>query len=277
MSDLSPHIEPNPRVSYRTLHEDRDMLVVEKPSGVVTMPGVGHQHDTLLNGLYAKHGDRLRQLGIARDHGLVHRLDRDTSGVLCIALSRDAYDGLRQQFEQRTVRKFYWAICIKAPRQSEGVIKKPLEEVVKRKDRYTSVRFAKLAPGGKPAVTAYRVLEASELGAVIEARPVTGRLHQIRVHLASVGATVLGDDIYGTSRARGISNRLALHAHRIAFEHPVTGKPIDIRSAFPRDLRGLLKRLDLHRPDTADANAGQAGSDEGPDQIARDPVGEQEA
>lgn len=277
MSDLSTHIEPNPRVSFRTLHEDHDMLVVEKPSGVVTMPGIGHQHDTLLNGLYAKFGERLRQLGVARDHGLVHRLDRDTSGVLCIALTRDAYDGLRSQFEERTVKKFYWAVCIKAPRQTEGVIKKPIQESVKRKDRYTSVRSAKLASGGKPAVTAYRVIEASELGAVIEARPVTGRLHQIRVHMASVGATVLGDDLYGTSRARGISTRLALHSHRIVINHPVSGKPIDARSAFPRDLRGLLKRLDLHRPDTTEARAATQGSDEGADQVARDPVGEQEA
>lgn len=272
MSDLSPHIEPNDRVAFRVLHEDNDMLVVEKPARVVTMPGVGHQHDTLLNGLYAKYGDRLRQLGVARDHGLVHRLDRDTSGVLCIALTHDAYDGLRAQFEQREVRKFYWAVTIKAPREHQGVIKRPIEELVERKDRYTSVRRAKLSQAGKPAVTAYRVVEASELGAVIEARPVTGRLHQIRVHLASVGAAVLGDELYGSQRARGISTRLALHAHRLVIQHPVTGKEIDARSPWPRDLRALVKRLDLHRPDVP-----QDGSNKGTDQVTSDAIGEEEA
>ncbi|MEM9373953.1 MAG: RluA family pseudouridine synthase [Planctomycetota bacterium] len=278
MSDLPANVEPNERVSYRILREDHDMLVVEKPTGVVTMPGVGHQHDTLLNGLYARFGDRLRQLGVARDHGLVHRLDRDTSGVLAVALTRDAYDGLRSQFERRTVRKFYWAVCIKSPRQREGVIRKPIEESLQRKDRYTSVRRAKLSSAGKPAVTAYRVLEESDLGAVIEARPVTGRLHQIRVHFSSVGATVLGDDLYGTSRARGISTRLALHAHRIVIGHPVSGEPIDVRAGFPRDLRGLLRRLDLHRPDVRDPGLPETEvSDERADQVSGDAVGEQEA
>lgn len=269
MSDLSTHIEPNERVSFRILHEDNHMLVVEKPSRVVTMPGVGHQHDTLLNGLYAKYGERLRQLGVARDHGLVHRLDRETSGVLCVALSREAYDGLRSQFEQREVKKYYWAVTVNAPREPDGVIKRPIEERLQRKDRYTSVRRANISPGGKPAVTAYRVIQASELGAVIEARPVTGRLHQIRVHLGSIGAAVLGDDLYGSQRARGISTRLALHAHRIAFAHPADGSIVDVRSPFPRDLRGLLKRLDLHRPDTD-------VSGKRPDQIGGDAIGEEE-
>ncbi len=197
--------------------------------------------------------------------------------MLAVALTRVAYDGLRAQFEQRTVKKFYWAVCVKAPRVREGVIKKPIEEVLKRKDRYTSVRSSRISPGGKPAVTAYRVLEESDLGALIEARPVTGRLHQIRVHLASVGATVLGDGLYGSNRARGISSRLALHAHRIVIEHPRTGEPVDTRSAFPRDLRGLLKRLDLHRPETGGQRQVDRDSDQGPDQIARDTVGEQEA
>jgi 23S rRNA pseudouridine1911/1915/1917 synthase len=279
VSDLSTHIEPNERIAFRTLYQDNDMLVVEKPGGVVTMPGVGHQHDTLLNALYAKHGERLRQLGVARDHGLVHRLDRDTSGVLAVALTRDAYDGLRAQFEERTVKKFYWAVCVKAPREQEGVIKRPIEETVERKDRYTSVRRSRLASGGKAAVTAYRVIQESELGAIIEARPITGRLHQIRVHLASVGATVLGDDLYGTSRARGVSSRLALHSHRIVITNPVSGKLLDIKSAFPRDLRGLLKRLDLQRPDTIDTSKPAAEtpsdqSDERADEFSRDSIGE---
>lgn len=249
MSNPDSHVTANPRVSFRVLHEDPHLLVIEKPARVVTAPGVGHQHDTILNGLYATHGDRLRQLGVARDHGLVHRLDQGTSGVLAVALSRETYDGLRAQFEERTVRKFYWAVTMKAPSEPEGVIRQPIEEVVLRKDRYTSEKTARPSPNGKPAVTAFRVLQASELGALIEARPVTGRMHQIRVHLNMIGAPVLGDPVYGSHRSRGASARMALHSHRLCLTHPVTGEELDIRTAFPRDLRGLLKRMELSRPD----------------------------
>ena len=274
MSELGSHIEPNARVTFRVLHRDEHLVVVEKPARVVTMPGVGHQHDTLLNGLYAQYGDRLRQLGVARDHGLVHRLDRETSGVMVVALSHESYDGLRACFERRETRKYYWAVTMKAPREPEGVVRRPIEEVLQRKDKYTSTRTARLSNSGKPALTAYRVLSVSDLGAVIEARPVTGRLHQVRVHLASIGAGVLGDDTYGPRRTNDASARLALHAHRLAFEHPVTGEPVDVRSAWPRDLRGLLKRLDLPRPDLDEPGA---VSDQGADEIGGDAVGEEES
>ncbi len=275
MNDMAAVIEPNPRVTFRVLHEDPHMLVLEKPAGVVTAPGVGHQHDTLLNGLYARSGERLRQLGAARDHGLVHRLDQGTSGVLAVALSREAYDGLRAQFETRAVRKYYWAVTIKAPRDPEGVIRQPIEEVLSRKDRYTSERTARPSSSGKPALTAYRVLAASDLGAIIEARPVTGRLHQIRVHLSMIGAPVLGDPVYGSHRSRGASPRLALHAHRLALAHPVTGEPLDVRTPFPRDLRGLLRRLGLPRPDVESREEISPG--DGPDEFGGDAVGEQES
>ncbi|MCC5823282.1 MAG: RluA family pseudouridine synthase [Phycisphaerales bacterium] len=249
MSEIGTNIEPNPRVTFRTLHEDEHLLIVEKMAGTVTVPGVGHQHDTLLNGLYEKWGERLRQLGLARDHGLVHRLDQGTSGVLAVALTHAAYDGLRAAFEQREVRKYYWAVTLKAPREPEGVVRQPIEEVLRRKNRYTSERIARPSASGKSALTAYRVLQASELGALIEARPVTGRLHQIRVHMDLIGAPVLGDPVYGPHRSRGASKRLALHAHRLSLAHPVTGETLDVRTAFPKDLRGLLKRLELSRPD----------------------------
>jgi 23S rRNA pseudouridine1911/1915/1917 synthase len=274
VNEMGTNIEPNPRVTFRLLHEDQHLLVLEKPAGVVTAPGVGHQHDTLLNGLYATHGEHLRQLGVARDHGLVHRLDQGTSGVLAVALSREAYDGLRVQFETRAVRKFYWAVTIKAPRDAEGVIRQPIDEVLSRKDKYTSERTARPSSSGKPALTAYRVLAESELGALIEARPVTGRLHQIRVHLSMIGAPVLGDPVYGSHRSRGASSRLALHAHRLALAHPVTGDELDLRTPFPRDLRGLLKRLSLPRPDLEPS--GEASPGDRADEFGGDAIGEEE-
>jgi 23S rRNA pseudouridine1911/1915/1917 synthase len=247
MANLS--IEPNERVTFGIAHEDEHLLVVVKPPKLVTQPGVGHEHDTLLNGLFARFGERLQNLGAARDFGLVHRLDRETSGVLAVALSAEAYDGMRRRFAEREIRKFYWAVCLKAPREHTGVIKRPIAEIERRKSRYTSEKLARLDSGGKPAVTAYRVLDASPLAALLEARPVTGRLHQIRIHLDSIGCGILGDRVYGPTRTTGASRRLALHAHRLAFDHPVTGEPVDVRTAFPKDLRRLLRSLELERPD----------------------------
>lgn len=236
----------------------------------MTTPGVGHEEDTLLNGLFALFGDRLQQLGERRDWGLLHRLDKDTSGLLVVALSADAYDGLRDAFETRDVRKFYWAVCRSSPNKPAGVIKRPIVEEVKRATRYTSTKTARVGASGKPAATAYRVLQSSPSAGLIEARAITGRLHQVRVHLDSIGATVLGDEIYGPRIARGASPRLALHAHRLAFEHPITGEAIDERTPFPRDLRPMLKRMRLDRPDLA-------GSADRPEQIAGDAVGDEES
>lgn len=247
MSTLS--VEPNPRVTYRARYEDEHLLVVEKPARVVTQPGVGHEHDTLLNGLFATHADRLQRLGGARDFGLVHRLDRETSGLLVVALSARAYDAMRRQFAQREVSKYYWAIVHKAPREDTGVIRRPIIELLRRKDRYTSRKIAKISSAGKSALTAYRTLDASELGALVEARPVTGRLHQVRVHLDLIGCAVLGDDVYGPRSVWNASPRLALHAHRLRFEHPVTGEAMDLRTSFPKDLRQTLRLLRLRRPD----------------------------
>lgn len=249
MTEQRVHIEPNERVTFRIHRDDDQVLVVEKNAGVVSTPGIGHEHDTLLNGLMAAYGPRLRQLGAARDHGMLHRLDRETSGLLLVALTPTAYDTLRAGFEARRIKKFYWALTHKAPREHEGVIRRSLTDHVRRTSRYTSVRTSRVGKNGKPALTAYRVLGESALAALIEARPVTGRLHQVRVHLASIGAAVLGDDQYGPNIVRDAAPRLALHAHRLAFEHPGTGEMIDVRTRFPKDLRGTLRKMHLDRPD----------------------------
>ena len=255
MNTPSGQIQPNERVTFSIRHQDEDLLVVEKPARVVTQPGVGHEHDTLLNGLFAKFGAQLQQLGQARDFGLIHRLDRETSGLLVVALTARGYDGMRALFEQREVSKYYWAICHKAPKEPQGVIKKPIAEEVRRKDRYTSIKFAKVSNQGKPAVTAYRVLASNEIGALIEARPVTGRLHQVRVHLDLIGCAVLGDPQYGPNLVRKASPRLSLHAHRLVFDHPISGEHIDIETRFPRDLKSTLSKLKLPAPGEIDAKS----------------------
>lgn len=246
-------VTPSPAITYTTLFEDKEIVVVAKRAGIVTQPGKGHEDDTLLNGLFSKYGKQLQKLGNARDFGLLHRLDRFTSGILVVALTAKAYDGLRAQFEERTIRKFYWAVCSKAPKgAATGLINKPLIETMPRD--YTEQKLAKVSAKGKPAQTAYRVLCVSEKSdfsgsALVECRPLTGRLHQVRVHLAAIGCPIYGDDLYAPPLIRSIGPRLALHSHRLAFNHPTTGEPVDIHTPFPRDLRSLLTKLGLPRPD----------------------------
>ncbi len=239
-------VTPNPEITFKLRYEDAELAVVEKPARVVTQPGKGHDTDSLLNGLFSRWGKQLQNLGAARDFGLLHRLDRMTSGLLVVALRRDAYDALREAFEKRKVSKFYWAVCGKAPKGETGVIKRPIQET---EPRGNETKTARISSAGKASVTAYRLLSVSERGALIEARPLTGRLHQVRVHLDSIGCTVLGDDVYGPKALAGMAPRLALHAHRLAFTHPASGEKVDVRSTFPKDLRPLLKRLLLERPD----------------------------
>ncbi len=277
-----PSVEPNPRVTFRVHYEDEHLLVVEKPARVVTQPGVGHQHDTLLNGLFATHAERLQNLGGVRDFGLVHRLDKETSGLVVVALSSKAYDGVRRSFARREVSKYYWAIVHKAPREATGVIRRPIIELLRRKDRYTSTKVARISASGKSALTAFRTLDTSDFGALLEARPVTGRLHQVRVHLDLIGCAVLGDSVYGPRSVWKASPRLALHAHRLRFTHPITGEAMDICSQFPKDLRATLKNVRLARPDLDDGGAGSSGErvhEIGGDAVAHEepPVGQNPA
>lgn len=252
-------IEPNPGLSVAIVHEDDDVLVVAKPARMVTNPGKGHERDTLMNALFATHGGRLQNIGRERDFGLLHRLDRDTSGVLIVALSKSAYDGMRAQFEQRQIRKFYWAIVRGVPDPPKGVIDRPIRETEDRTSRYTSRKVASVSratgrhgtsAAPKDAVTAFRVVGAGAGGgaSVVECRPVTGRLHQIRVHMALIGHPVLGDDEYAQEGKS--APRVALHAHRLAFTHPVTGSVVDVRTAFPADLKATLRKFKLKAPES---------------------------
>lgn len=278
---MSAHwsVEPNPRVTFRVLLQDDDLIVVEKPPGLVTQPGKGHTRDTLLNGLFALEGlgAKLQNLGKARDFGLLHRLDRETSGVLVAGLRPAAYDALRAAFAERRIRKFYWAATAKTPAQETGVIRRPILEVEGEQ------KLARISPKGKPAVTAYRVLERSVGGSLIECRPVTGRLHQVRVHLESIGCPILGDRVYAPKAAAEAAHRLALHAHRLVFTHPTTGETVDVRTKWPSDLRNVLRRHKLGRPDfprpggASEPQESEASGHDGGDEVAGDEIGQEQA
>lgn len=244
-------VQPNESVRFTLLYEDAHVAVIVKPAGLVTQPGKGHERDSLLNGLLARFDERLRRLGARRDYGLLHRLDRDTSGLLVVALTESAYDGLRRAFESRRVRKYYWAVVEGAPRRESGVIRRSIMEVLARPEGGgrgpAPMKLARISAGGKPALTAYRVLSSARGISLLDCRTLTGRLHQVRVHLASIGCPILGDSFYGTPAARSLARRLALHAHRLVLPHP-SGDLLDCTAGWPADLRGLLRHAGLPPP-----------------------------
>ncbi len=249
-------IEPNELVTYKVAYEDDQVLVVVKPARVVTLPGKGHDRNTLLNGLFAKYGNTLQNMGREKEFGLLHRLDRETSGLVIVALRPSAYDHLVEMFKTRRVAKFYWALVQEAPKRPSGVIQKPIAERTMRKGGKHGpvMKLARISNLGKPAATAYRVVQSSRLATLLECRAITGKLHQLRVHLSSIGCPILGDDLYGPETVRDASPRLALHAHRVVFPHP-SGGIVDVRVPWPEDLKGVLKRLGIAKPDNTKAPA----------------------
>lgn len=245
MRDYS--VTPNPNIPFVLRQADSSFLVVEKPSGVVTQPGKGHEKDSLLNALFVDYGNLLQNLGEARGWGLLHRLDRETSGLVLVALRNASYEHLLQQFRDRKVQKIYWAIVAGHPRPAQGVIQKPIAEVVAGRKK------AVLTRTGQQAITAYRVLQESEDVSLIEARPKTGRLHQIRIHMADLGCPVLGEDTYARGVALPRVPRLCLHAASLSFLHPETQRRITVHAPWPADLKGMLSKFHLDEPRPEDA------------------------
>lgn len=245
-------VEPNAKVLFKVAFEDEHLLVVDKPSKIVSTPGVGHERSSLLSGLFATYGNELQNLGKERDFGMLHRLDRETSGLLIVARKKSAYDAMRALFEKREIKKFYIAVVANTPRSESGVIRKPIAETRSGSvPRNGEMKLAKLSNSGKPAVTAYRVLNRSHAASLLECRAVTGRLHQLRVHLESIGCPIFGDDLYAPPVVASGAARLGLHAHRVVFEHPITGQEVDVQSPLPKDLRNVAKRLGIDWHDNA--------------------------
>ena len=225
------------------VYEDDAVLVVNKPAGMVMHPGAGHAGGTLAAAVLA-HAPETARVGGQRRPGIVHRLDKGTSGLLVVAKTRPAYDSLVAQLAARTVARRYLVVVHGLPTPSDGVIDAPIGR--HPRDR---VRMAVRPPGqGRRAVTRYRVLERFPAvpAAYLEARLETGRTHQIRVHLAARGHPVLGDDTY---RPRSLPRPdldpegLALHAAELGFVHPLTGQPVAFAVAPPPRMARLLARL----------------------------------
>lgn len=237
--DVIPRAEPprpDPDVPVSVVHEDRDLIVVDKQAGLVVHPGAGHADGTLVNGLLARYPE-LAAVGDPWRPGIVHRLDAGSSGLLVVARTPAARDQLVSQFTEHRARRVYTAVVWGVPEASHGVIDAPVG-----RSRRDPLRMAVVADG-RPARTDYLVVEAldrpAEL-ALVECRLETGRTHQIRVHLSSIGHPLVGDPVYGQRRPRLGLDRPFLHASELAVDHPTTGERWTFHSPLPVDLREWL-------------------------------------
>lgn len=249
-------------VAFEVVHVDDDVIVVDKPAGLVVHPGPGHRGSTLVHGLLARFPDldprRGDVVGEADRPGLVHRLDRGTSGLLVVARTSDAHASLVSQLQTHSVERVYTALVRGHPMHPHGVVDAPIG-----RSRRDPLRMC-VAADGRDARTHYDLVHRFEADdrqrptevALVTCRLETGRTHQIRVHLASIGHPVVGDALYGGPDRRPHVSRPFLHARRLSFVHPGTGQVVVFESPLPEDLAGVLAAL-VPPIGTADGGTGR--------------------
>jgi 23S rRNA pseudouridine1911/1915/1917 synthase len=249
----TPAIPEGQAIPLAIAYEDADIIVVDKPAGMVVHPAPGNADRTLVNALIAHCGDSLSGIGGVRRPGIVHRIDKDTSGLLVIAKNDVAHRRLAETFQRHDIERTYLCLVWGVPVPTQGEIRGDIgRHPVQRK------RMAIRRSGGKPAITHYRVLRRfGETCALVECRLETGRTHQIRVHMASIGHPIIGDKTYGRARRTTLSKtdfrarvasqfpRQALHAAKLGFRHPSTGEPLSWEAPLPSDMESLLNDINI--------------------------------
>jgi len=231
-ADRPPPGDPSERADFAVAFEDEHLIVVDKPAGVVVHPARGHWHGTLaqaLEGRAAGGADAFRA-------GIVHRLDRDTSGLLVVAKADAVHSALKEALARREITREYLALVEGRPPARSGTIDAPIG-----RDRRVRTRHSTDTDGARAAVTHFTLERALPHATLLRVRLETGRTHQIRVHLREIGHPVCGDPEYGTAGLYGLQRQF-LHAEHLAFAHPVTGAAIDLRSPLPADLAEALQR-----------------------------------
>jgi 23S rRNA pseudouridine1911/1915/1917 synthase len=245
-------------IPLEIVFEDRDIAVIDKPAGLMVHPSPNFVGATLVHGLLY-HLKDLSGIGGEERPGIVHRLDRDTSGIMVVAKSDKAHHQLSTQFKSRTISKVYWAIVRGEPTASEGILDLPIG----RSFYHRKKMMVRVDSRSREAITGYRILEEFDGYALAEVRPRTGRTHQIRVHMAKIRLPVACDALYGREKRiyrseiegsprepaeKPIIERQALHARSIRFHHPVTGEEMSFEAPLPPDMTALLDALRAHRP-----------------------------
>jgi len=250
-ADLAPLRAEPEDLPLKILYEDSDVVVIDKPAGMVVHAGAGHQRGTLVNALLHRFGSLSSINGELRP-GIVHRLDRETSGVLVVARTDLAHQSLARQFHDREVKKIYLALVHGRMRQAQGRVTSPISRDPVRRTRMTA-----RVSTGRSALTEYRILENLDRYSYLEVRLGTGRTHQIRVHLSSIHHPIVGDRLYGApAETPGLPKlgRFFLHAHLLRFQSPSTREWICVESPLPDELRTFLEYV---RRNTARIEASQ--------------------
>ena len=239
------HNEPQ-EIPLPIVYEDEHLLVVDKPAGLVVHPAAGNRDGTLVNALLHHCGGSLSGIGGVARPGIVHRIDKDTSGLLVVAKHDKAHEGLARQFAAHSIDRRYLAIVSGVPRQAEGKVDAPLARSPQNRKKIAIVAAGK----GKRAVTHWKRLTLLNDAALVECSLETGRTHQVRVHMASIGHPLVGDPVYGRGKSthRKLLNQLdfkrqALHAAHLGFIHPVTKGRLSFDSALPSDMQELFTAL----------------------------------
>ncbi len=219
------------KIPLTIIYEDQELLVVDKPPNLVTHPTLDHPSGTLVNAIL-NHLKDLKSDDLRP--GIVHRLDKNTSGVVVVAKTQTALENLKKQFKDREVSKTYISLVTGRVEKEVGVIKEKIDRHPKFRSKFT------VSKGGREATTKYKVLERFDKFTLLELKPLTGRTHQIRVHLSHIGHPVVGDKLYGGKMLLG---RQFLHAAKLELTHPTSGKRMKFESTLPSDLESCLKKL----------------------------------
>jgi len=251
-------VEPPPEPSrleaeameLEIVFEDENILVLDKPAGLVIHPAAGNPSGTLVNALL-HHCDDLSGIGGVERPGIVHRLDKDTTGLMVVAKNDSAHQRLSLAFRRRQVHKTYLAVCYGVPGARDGVVDAPIGRHPRERQRMA------ITPSGRSARTLYELVEPFEGTALLACRLVTGRTHQIRVHMAHLGHALVGDPLYSGRQWRNLEEparsacrnfpRQALHAWRLELAHPATGEILSFEAPLPEDMAGLLETLRMDR------------------------------
>ena len=239
------HNEPQD-IPLDIVFEDPHLLVIDKPAGLVVHPAAGNRDRTLVNALLHHCGDSLSGIGGVARPGIVHRIDKDTSGLMVVAKTDVAHEGLAKQFAAHSIERRYLAIVSGVPKAAEGTVDAPLARSAADRKKIAVVESSR----GKRAVTHWERLQVLNDAALVECRLETGRTHQVRVHMASIGHPLLGDPVYGRGKSvhRDLLNQLdfkrqALHAAALGFTHPVTKHRLSFSSGMPPDMQELFTAL----------------------------------
>jgi 23S rRNA pseudouridine1911/1915/1917 synthase len=226
-------------IPVEVLYEDQDIIIVNKPRGMVVHPGAGNYEETLVNALLAKYKDQLSTInGVVRP-GIVHRIDKDTSGVLVVARNNHSHESLSRLFQSHDIKREYLALVEGVIEGEKGQINAPIgRHPVDRKKMAVNIK------NGKTAVTHFKVLKRYRNQTLLSVTLETGRTHQIRVHMSYIGFPVLGDPVYGNKKSKYPLTGQLLHAKILGFKHPSTGEYVEFTSPLPKDFQSVLQEIE---------------------------------